>query len=114
MEKYGEYKQIKAANSAARYVLSLIGRAQKTTSKDVGKLHKASVSITIQYQERDGAKNYHEDKRLNAAFSQAVTEVFPELQRRVINIIGNEEDNALAACKYEVTEILKKIKELGG
>ena len=112
MEKYSKYRQIKVANDAARYILSLIGRVQGTTSKDLGKLHKLSVSANIHYQKRDGAKNYHEDKRLNAALTQAATELFHQLRTRAKEIMDTEERSALHTCKYEVEELLRKIKEV--
>ena len=113
MRNYEKYKIIKGCKRAARSVAGLIGKAQRTTAKDVGKIHSLSLSATIHHQATDGAKNYHEDAFLNKALSKAALEQWDGLLERALELMAIDENTALIASKSEIEALLSEVEKAG-
>lgn len=90
------YRQKKAELEAAKARLDLIGKKQPyTTAKATGYLHSLTVKTSVHFQPSDGAKNYHDDDKFDAALAAVIKSSFAQLAAHAIAVM--ERDVAIAA-----------------
>ena len=111
MRAYEAYLTAKRNEDAAREVLGKIGAQEHTTSPRPGYLHSLSVSAVVHHQYSDGAKNYHDDKNLDAALSEAARQMWPEMRRRAEEILAAKTREALVKSKVELEVALADVSK---
>lgn len=93
-------------------LLALVGRPQKTTAKNgVGTLHSLNVAVVIHHQERDGDKNYHDEKAFNSALSIVAKRRFSELRDEAIEYMKSEVARTGKDARQSVQSMLDQIDE---
>lgn len=95
-------------NSAEKFI-SVLGKEQRTTAKNVGHLHDLSVKTVIYYQPTDGAKNYHECEEFDAALSKAIKKNFKALKQQAIEILKDDVRKSGLEARESVQKMLDQI-----
>lgn len=112
MKKYDDYLSFKQNVEQALEVLSFIGRHQRTTAKDVGKIHSLNAKLEIHFQETDGAKNYHTNTVLDLYISKAIREIFwSEVVDKAREIMREDVRLKFNLCREELEVALKNIND---
>lgn len=109
MPKLEELRQRARALQDAREYLGKIGRPQKTTARDVGKLHGISVNSKVHYQPTDGATNYHECTAFDVALSHVVKDEWRSLAALALKRLQGEYEDAIREAKAEYSSMFHEV-----
>lgn len=97
------YRQKKAELEAAKARLDLIGKEQpRTTAKARGYLNSLTVVTQVHFQPSDGAKNYHDDDKFDAALAAVIKSSFAQLAAQAIVVM---ERNVAVAARAATDEL---------
>lgn len=89
--------------------LSMLGKEQRTTADARGKVHSVVAATTIQYQEVDGSKNYHECKAFDFAMSKAVRNNFASLKEEAIKMLRADVEHLGITARRDVEKLLAQM-----
>ena len=88
--KMDQWKKAKKSLADAEEYLGMVGKAQKTTAKEVVKLHSVDVTTAVHYEDSDGSKNYHGCKEFDIFLAKAISNNFSMLRDSAINLMRDD------------------------